>query len=122
MRKTLVALLFFVGGCSPQSQDDFHHEGESICRALVEELQEVESRQDLLKAAPRIKQHFEDLVDLMIAARNSQVQPQVDSTEMSQVLQAELKRIYRMEGGREVIEKAQKESLLRLDVFERSLK
>lgn len=118
MRKVLAALLFLASGCSPQSQDDFHHEGESICRALVEELQEVENRQDLLKIAPRIKQHFEDLVDLMIAARKLQVEPRVDSTEMSQVLQAELKRIYRIEGGREVIEKAQKESLLRLDVFE----
>ena len=117
MKKILAALLV-ISGCSPQSQDDFHHEGESICRALVEELQDVENRQDLLKIAPRIKQHFENLVDLMIAARKAQVQPQVDSTEMSQVLQAELKRIYRIEGGREVIEKAQKESLLRLDAFE----
>lgn len=120
--KKILAVLLVIAGCSPQSPDDFHHAGESICRALVEELQEVENRQDLLKIAPQIKQHFEDLVDLMIAARKLQVQPQLDSTEMSQVLQAELKRIYRIEGGREVIEKAQKECLLRLDVFERSLK
>lgn len=120
MRKIWLALLLY--GCSPQSSEDFRHEGEAICRCLIEELQEIENRQDLLKKAPRLKTLFENLVDLMIAARNAQVDPQVDSTEISQVLQAELKRIYRMEGGREVIEKAQKESLLRLDAFERSLK
>ncbi|MBS0615863.1 MAG: hypothetical protein JSR58_04850 [Verrucomicrobia bacterium] len=118
----LFFLLLLCASCSPESSDDFRHEGEAIARALVDELQEVENRQDLLKASPKLKKLFEQLVDLMIAARNAQMEPQLDSTEMSQVLQAELKRIYRMEGGREVIEKAQKEALLRLDAFERSLK
>ena len=125
MRKIWVILLLCVG-CSPQSQDDFIHAGESVCRALVEELQEIETRQDLLKRAPHLNQLFEELVDLMISARKAQAEeafdPRSEGSPIAEVLQAELKRIYQIEGGRELIEKAQKEPLLRLDAFERSLK
>jgi hypothetical protein len=37
------------------------------------------------------------------------------------VLQSELRRIYTIENGREVIERAQQEALVRLDAYERAL-
>ena len=62
----------------------------------------------------------------MIEARKFQeeepFEPDTTNTLVSDMLKEELKRIYKLEGGREVIEKAQKEALIRLDAFERSLK
>ncbi len=122
MKKIVVFFILFVG-CSPNSLEDFKHEGESICRDLTEDLRQIQSREELIKKAPRLKSHFERLVDLMIEAKKFQEIAEEEwiplSTGASDTLCSELKRVYRLEAGRETIEKAQSEALLRLDAFER---
>jgi hypothetical protein len=129
-RKKLLAGTFFLlnvlCGCSPSSLEDFHCEGESRCRALVHDLQKIHNREELTKAIPTLKKHFEELVTLMIHAREFQenhpdenVPIAYDNT-VSSLLEEELRRIYAMEGGREMIEHAQQEALVRLDGFERA--
>jgi hypothetical protein len=125
MRRFL-CLLVLLGGCAPDSLEDFRHEGEALLRALTEELQHVQTREELLEAAPKLRSHFAQLADLMIQARQyQQKHPEEDLPEgdaaCSAALYAELVRIYRIEGGREIVEKAQRESLLRLDAFELAL-
>ncbi len=125
MKRYLVAL-FLLCGCSPNSPEEFQQEGEACCRLLITDLQKIENREQLLLAAPVLKKHFEGLIDLMIEAREFQQKKGArdaleseNSTDL--ILENELRRIYTIEGGREVIERAQQEALVRLDAYERGL-
>lgn len=121
-------LLFLLFGCAPNSSSDFRHEGEARCRSLVLELQKIENREQLLRAESQLKRRFESLVALMIEAREfKRHHPDEDllseeEASKGEALEEELRRIYTIEGGREVIERAQAEALIQLDTYERSLK
>lgn len=127
LRIPIFALLLTLCSCSPNSSEEFHREGEARCRTLVRDLEKIESRQQLVLAAPQLKKHFEALIDLMIEAREFQQkhmdEAALESDERTEDvrLEEELRRIYAIEGGREVIEKAQQEALARLDAYERAL-
>ncbi len=106
--------------------DDFRAEGEGINRALVAELNQIHSRDDLLAHADKLKQLFNELVDVIIRAQaykdkhpdDGLSDPPRKDHAISDQLRIELNRVLHMEGGREVIEKAQEEALNRLDAFE----
>lgn len=124
-----LGFLLLLCGCSPNSSEDFHREGRERCRALIHDLGKIENREQLLRAEPQLKKHFESLVSLMIDAREFQ-QKHGDEIESDSIIQEnevdgrleeELRRIYAIEGGREVIEKVQHEGLVRLDAYERAL-
>jgi hypothetical protein len=127
-----LALVAMMGlcGCSPNSSLEFKREGEVQCRLFARDLKKIENRQQLLAAEPQIKKHFESLIHLMIQARAfQQKHPDAPATElpyegersMTAGLEEELRRIYAIEGGREVVERAQREALVRLDAYERIL-
>jgi hypothetical protein len=126
--KCYLWVLLLLYSCSPNSSIDFQHEGEAHCRVLVNDLGKIENREQLLRAEPQLKKHFEALVDLMIAARRFQQSHLEDvphdgapeENTMEVALEEELRRIYAIEGGREVIERAQHEALVRLDGDERA--
>lgn len=124
MKKFFLALLMLVG-CNPSSYEDFQFEGDAHCRKMLTTLRGIQDRQQLLQALPILRQHFEDLADLIIAARKFQ-QSTLEVKDFypsfySMALKEELKRLYQMEGGRVLVEKAQKQAFLRLDVLERQL-
>ena len=128
MRWAFGVFLLFCG-CSPNSSEEFHREGESRCRALVLDLEKIENREQLLRAELQLKRHFESLISLMIEAREFQ-QKHLDDVEGEGAfeegsadvrLEEELRRIYAIEGGREVVERTQHEALVRLDAYERTL-
>lgn len=115
--------LLLLCGCTPSSSKDFQQEGEARCRLLIKDLQKIETRDQLLSQESHLKKHFEALVDLMIAAREFQERhwddftqdPEENSAEAP--LQEELRRIYAIEGGREIVERAEHEALVRLDGY-----
>lgn len=108
--------------------EEFHREGEAVCREITDELKNVQTREELAKAVPKLKTKFNKLVELMIDARTFQQEseeafdPMAVKTEAGQALLVELKRVYQIEAGRDNIEKAQREALLKLDAFERKKK
>lgn len=120
-------LVFF--GCSPTTSDDFRHEGQALVRALITDLGSVRSRDDLIVMEPILKKRFELLALLMIEARQFQIDhPDAILTpigsydlELNDQLQEELARVYRIETGQSIIERAQREAMLRLDGFERNI-
>ena len=126
--KFLLIVLVVTTGCSVNSIEDFSCEAEAVCRDICKELAKIESREDFAKISPKLQKHFNELVDLMIAMRQFQEKyPDEGECVVSEkwysvTMQSELERIYTMEGGRSMVEKAQKEALLRLDAFERNLK
>ncbi len=114
--------------CSPNSSQEFQKAGEEQCLSLLKILQSIETSDQLLSAEPVLKNKFESLVALMIeSSRFQQEHPdEWQSESVSEVsfvstsLKEELSRIYLIEGGREVIERAELESLVKLDAYERS--
>lgn len=115
-------ILGVLTSCS-HTLEDYQQESERVCLAIVQDLEKIETREDLQMIESRLSKRFHQLIDLIIAIK----QEKLDQTEnhfengYSDKLMCELKRIYRLEGGREIIERAQRESLIRLDAFERSL-
>ncbi len=85
----------------------------------------MHSREELIKVLPVLKKNFEEIVDLVIEARLYQADHPEDGSLydglQSEMLRGELRRVYTLEGGRETIELAQREALLRLDIFEKQL-
>lgn len=125
---SLFASFFFFWSCSPSSLSEFQREGEAVSRELLKDLQQIQTVDDLTASFPLLKKRFSDLVDVIIQARLFQEETQEvldpDALDLSfnELLMIELKRIYQMERGREIIEKAQREPLNRLDSFERKVK
>lgn len=128
MRSIILSLcLLVLIGCSPNSLDDFQREGEALCRSLVSDLKKVQTHEDLLKIEPNLKKKFHHLVDLITQAKlyhlkhPDEVPIEAQDHFFSEQMQMELKRIYRIEGGRGIIERAQREALIDLDAFERKI-
>lgn len=124
----LCCLGFLAVGCTPQSLDDFRNEGESVARFLVNDLQQIQSYDDLLAAAPRLKKRFSRLVDLMIQAKTYTLknpfegfETQAVEMQISERLLCEVERIYAIDNCRELMESLQRDSLHRLDDFHQSI-
>lgn len=115
----ILAMLLIATSCGPRSLDDFEEEGEGIIRSLIKELQAIHSREQLLAASDKLQRHFDHLGSVMIAAQEfKNTHPELgrgtSKQELSDQLRIELNRIYRLEGGRQIIEKCQENALLRL--------
>jgi hypothetical protein len=126
LKKRTIIFLFsaiLLSACAPSSMEEFRREGEAISRKLTMQLQKVETREDLVEMLPEIKKRYEEIVDLMIdlnTFKERHLGEAVDAWYVSdqlasETLMIEMQRIYRLEGGRELMEGAQKESLFRLD-------
>ena len=124
----LFCLASFLLGCSPGSLSDYRHEGESVCRDIIGDLRSVETREDLTKLEPVLKRKFENLVSVIIEARQFQIRYPEEAlalsgpldSDVSDLLKQELQRIFGIEGGKEIVERAQREAMLRLDAFEKT--
>lgn len=117
-------LLFILFSCSTQSLAHFRFEGEAVSRQLINELKQIRTRDDLIEHSSRLQELFNRLVDVIIKAQEfkdkhpeEQIEP-ISEASLSDQLRIELNRVLHMEGGKEVIEKAQEEALNRLDAFE----
>ncbi|NGX45071.1 MAG: hypothetical protein K940chlam2_00213 [Chlamydiae bacterium] len=118
----LFAFMMVVSGCGPRVMDDFHRAGEDICRELTVELRGIDHIEELLEKEGSLEKKFQKLVDLMIAAKIASGKRggalAVSEGPYSQKLRKELTRIYEIEGASEIIERAQKEPLIRLGAFD----
>lgn len=124
----LFSLVILLTSCSSPSLEDFRSEGEATSRELTAELKQIRSRDDLLIHAPRLQTLFNRLVEIILAAESfKELQDQTTvelsvnrHSAISDQLRIELNRVLHMEGGREVIERAQEAALNRLDAFEQN--
>lgn len=122
---TLLFLFLIFQGCSPTSES-IKMESRGIVRAIVSELQQIHTREDLLKSSPKLRKQLNRLVESMIKARTLQLQSQLNEAQFERqplcdVLRNELNRVYKLDGGREIIENCQKDALDRLDQFEQKI-
>ncbi len=122
--------LLFLFGCSPNSLEDYQYQGEALCRTIALDLQKIHTRDELAANLPELKKLFSALINLIIEAKEFQlahpeqegIDPAYYEHEYADGLKDELARLCKLEGGRDLIEKAQREALIRLDSFEREIR
>ena len=119
-------LVFFVIGCSPSTVQDCKREARGIIKSLTADLKEVQTREDLIDHEKTIQKKSRELVSLMIRLKKLEEKgltiPKDDDQTFSDALMQEMKRIYTIQGGRELIERFQREALLELDAFDQKRK
>ncbi len=121
MRKIVIFIvgLFLLTGCGGRSFENFRGQGEGITRSLIQEMQKIRTREELLAAGPELTSLFLELASVMQKAKAYQLQhPKEEAppfTEfnhaLSDQLRQELNRLYAIDGGREVMEGYQREGL-----------
>lgn len=115
-------LSFVLSACGPSSLEEYREEGRETVLLIVQTLEAIDSRETLIQSAPQLKQLFNRLVDLIMAAQEYRFEHSEseipsfsdEDRNASDQLLFQLNKIYHIEGGREVIEKCQEEALLRL--------
>jgi hypothetical protein len=120
-------ILLMTTSCGPRSFEDFQEEGAGVVRSLIQELQSIHTREQLLGASGALQRQFDRLTSIMIAAEEfGFAHPELERGEfshhphdVSDQLRIELNRLYHLEGGRQIIEKCQENALLRLDAFQK---
>lgn len=126
-RSVVCFFLILLVGCRSRSLEDFKEEGEGIIRSLIQTLQSIHTREQLLASSETLESLFDRLVTVMIdatifydALSDSQkieaVRPFYD---LSESLRLELNRLYHLEEGQALIEKYQDRPLQRIDAYEK---
>ncbi len=110
---SLFCTLFVLGSCGSPSEGS----KSKVLEELVSELEGISSRQELQRELPKLTKLF-DQIGAQIIERGDEPScaedlPPVHS-DSSEKLKTELIRIYKIEGGRELIESAQRPALLKL--------
>lgn len=103
-----------LSSCGPVTFADLRCEGEAQTRKLAQELSQIETKEELQKAVPRLRKRFDEMAELLLQLRAFPAQESEPSLASEQLF-AELARLYEMPGGRELIETAQSEAVARLE-------
>lgn len=108
-------LIILMAGCAPSSHEELRSEGEEVCRAFIQELQKIHSKDEVLKHYSSIKKKYRKIASLMADLREMQEwegeSEECRISELSNKLFLELSRAYEIPGVREILEKAQRESI-----------
>lgn len=127
MKKLLLFSLFILtSSCQPSSLEEFQIEGQASARRLLQDLRKIETRSDLAIVEPLLKKDFFAISELAIEALTFQMKNPGEECGfttaqafLNEALLEEFRRVYALEGGRECIERAAKEAMLRLDAKEK---
>lgn len=120
-----IFLIFSFSSCSLSTSADYQSDACVQIKKLTKDLKAVKDPIELQKKAKVIKKDFNKLTSLIISYRtylekNGEDEIAIDGSleKASKELKVQLERIYNLDGGREVIEKAQKEAYIKLSLFE----
>lgn len=117
-------LALLAAACSSSSLQDYCAQGECIVDEIADELEACACKQDVQKALPRLKKKFLRLATVMMEARDFELRHPdggrvaLSDGRASDRLRGEMMRVYQMEGGRPLIETAEREALEKIDAYE----
>lgn len=130
LKTNLVILIFLLlfSSCSPTTSSDYQTQACVVMKNFVKDLKKINDPKQLKKKQQILKKHFNRLTSLMIDYRTFlDKQPEIVQEESLKMqkrayeLKCELYRIYQLDGGLDLIEEIQKDSYLKLSLFEHSL-
>ncbi len=111
-------LVVVFSSCTLPNKESLQKKGESIQKSLVEDLKEVSCKEELIEKIPNLKKNFIKMakltaeVSLFLVEHPSENSPYNPKT--GEELYRELLRIYEIPGGKEILERIQKEAILYL--------
>lgn len=110
----------FFTSCGPSSLSDISLEASTHRKKLMKILDKVQSKQDLIDHSSKIKKEINAFTDLMILAKEmegeeNQRMVSAEDEILSSELKEAMKRVYQIEGARELFENLQRDALHRLD-------
>lgn len=102
---------FILAACSAPSPETYRERGSTLVRALLKELQQVHSREELMDHEAEIRHLFQELTHLVLEAEiYVQAHPEREiplfsryDQKLSDELQTELNRLLRKEGCQELL-------------------
>lgn len=108
----LIVAISLLGACQNSSYSRIKEKGQSKSKSLVDELKMIRTKDQLVERRHFLRRYFDDLADLNDQAKSyalnhpSESVPLLDleSKELSDQLKAELLRVYRLDGGVEIID------------------
>ncbi len=118
MRIFVCLSLLWFASCSPATWGEFRLEGEAETRKFAAELRQIETKEELQKALPKIKKRFNKIGGLLIKINDLQrkIPPQkAEPSLASDELFTQIARLYEIPGGKELIESCQGEAVRKLD-------
>lgn len=118
MKKWLIALCFLTS-CALSSEANFRIQAAKSVKEIAAILSRVETHEELQAAVPRLKKKFNKLASLLMEIRAfRERKPDCpfsgEPLEGSEILFAELARLYEIPGCREIVEQAQVEAVYKL--------
>lgn len=117
--KLIFLLCLLLVACGPSSLDDYKELGKVKTRRLIEELQKIQNRDQLMDAEETLMQCYQEIAELMLAIDKFQkTHPNhpipsmgFQDHELSDKLRFEILRICRFDGGREILDKIRLQGL-----------
>ncbi len=115
----LMCIFLLLFGCASSSEKRVRAEGKKIVKELFVILRDVENHEELQAATPYLKKKFNRLANLLLEIRslqekNRNIFHSNEPLEGSEVLFAELARLYEIPGCREIVEQAESEAVYHL--------
>lgn len=118
-RILILLIIFLTASCSQKTPEDFQEQTLAISKDLLVEFKKIRTRDDLLLYNVELQYLFTSLADVISRAREfHKNHPDIEfipaiksNSHVNDQLFIELNRILHMEGGREIIEKAQEDGL-----------
>jgi hypothetical protein len=111
----LLIALTLCFSCTTFDHRDYRSEAKRVIKPIISELEKIESLEDLDSCANSLKKGFNKIVDLMIATYGQEFCDDKSFDETSELLEAQLKRVYAINGCRSRMLEIQSDSLWRLD-------
>lgn len=119
--KLCILSLFWMMSCTRSAQEERHQITKETLERLLVELNHVQSPQDFSSSFLRLQGLFEKMAELLLNAEEEPPSEDPYIREINEKLKKELVRIYRLEGGREWMEKAQEKALGRIETHHKRL-
>lgn len=119
--KLCILVLSWMMSCTRSAQEERHQTNQEILERLLAELSHIHSPQDFSPSFLRLQALFEKMAELLLNAEEEPHAEDPHIREISEKLKQELVRIYRLEGGREWMEKAQEKALGKIETHHKRL-
>lgn len=115
-----LVFLAFLTSCQSSNYEDFREKGRSKTRSLIAELKKNRTKDQLIEHEEDILRAFSEITSLMKAVQEFHeshpgLEPPpltAEDRELSDQLRMELLRIYRLEGGKEIVDRCRENSLI----------
>lgn len=121
LAKLCILGIFWMMSCTRSAQEERQQTTKETLERLLVEFNHIQSLQDFSPSFLRLQALFEKIAELFLNTEEELSSEDPPIGEINEKLKQELVRIYRLEGGREWMEKAQEKALGKIEIHHKRL-